>query len=83
MFCIPFFNVIFFPLYDLIKKTLIKRLDFKDKTFSLYATSAGVGGLLSNIMTNPLWVMRTRMQAEIFRGTSEAQYNSKYGQNMF
>jgi hypothetical protein len=44
----------------------------------LNATSAGIGGLISNVLTNPLWVMRTRMQAEIFRGTSEAQYKSMY-----
>jgi hypothetical protein len=49
----------------------------------LFAVSAGVADALCNLMTNPLFFIRTRMQSEIFRSLSEVKYKQRYPANMF
>lgn len=33
---------------------------------------------MSNLITNPMWMIRTRMQAEIFRSSGQLNYQRKY-----
>ena len=82
-FCVPFFNMIYFPLYETIKEESKARLGFEEGSFLLYATSASASGVICNCISNPLWMVRTRMQAEIFRSMSEDNYRSKYPINIF
>jgi solute carrier family 25 folate transporter 32 len=49
-----------------------------DDSFKLYSVSAGISGLFCNVVTNPFWVVRTRMQAEIFRSAAEEHYERMY-----
>lgn len=67
VFCIPLFHTIYFPLYESTKLYFKHTYDWHDNSFKLYSVSAGISGLFCNIVTNPFWVVRTRMQAEIFR----------------
>ena len=81
-FCVPFFNMLYFPLYEATKREFKARFDLNDKDFTLYAASATVSGVVCNCISNPLWLVRTRMQAEVFRSMSEANYRSKYPLNI-
>lgn len=49
----------------------------------LYALSAGLAGTTCNILTNPLWMVRVRMQSEIFNNSSMENFNKKFGFGLF
>mmetsp|Transcript_5426 Transcript_5426/g.8403 ORF Transcript_5426/g.8403 Transcript_5426/m.8403 type:complete len:87 (+) Transcript_5426:209-469(+) len=74
VFCIPLFNAIYFPVYEMLKKQFREKLGWTDDQARLYSLSAGLAGVCCNLMTNPLWLVRTRMQAEIFCTSSEEMY---------
>lgn len=67
--CIPVFNALYLPFYEHIKsefrtegdKTGFLGLNWREGDPKLYAVSAGVAGTVCNVVTNPLWVVRTRM----------------------
>ena len=82
-FCVPFFNMIYFPLYEAIKAEFKVKFKWQENDFMLYAASATVAGVICNCISNPLWLVRTRMQAEVFRSISEENYQSKYPLNIF
>ena len=50
----------------------------QDNSFALYSVSACLTGIFCNIVTNPFWVLRTRMQAEIFRNGKQEHYERMY-----
>lgn len=77
--CIPIFNTIYFPIYGEMKGAVQRSTSWKDGDVRLYATSAGLSGTICNVLTNPLWLMRTRMQVEIFKNVSQEHFNKKYG----
>lgn len=70
VFCIPLFHTIYLPLYEKAKIYFRDTYGWRDESFKLYAASAGMSGLFSNVITNPFWVVRTRMQGEIFRSAN-------------
>ncbi len=76
--CIPLFHTIYFPLYEKVKLHFKNDHGWDENSFKLYSLSAGISGLFCNVITNPFWVVRTRMQAEIFRSMCEDHYNLKY-----
>ena len=78
VFCIPLFHTIYFPLYERVKQHFKKTKGWQEDTFKLYAVSAGLSGFFCNVVTNPFWVVRTRMQAEIFRSPTQLHYESTY-----
>lgn len=78
VFCIPLFHTIYFPLYENLKLYFKRQYDWHDNSFKLYSVSAGLSGLFCNIVTNPFWVVRTRMQAEIFRNIETGHYDLTY-----
>jgi hypothetical protein len=53
--------------------------EWKEGDFKLYALSAGVAGSTVAVVTNPLVVVRTRMQSEIFYNTNDFHFQKKYG----
>lgn len=61
VFCIPVFNTIYFPVYDMIKTRLKKDYAFEEDSVSFYSLSAGLAGCVTNTITNPFWMLRTRM----------------------
>jgi solute carrier family 25 folate transporter 32 len=76
--CIPLFHSLYFPLYEGAKEFLSENYGMESNSFKLYALSAGWSGLICNVLTNPMWVVRTRMQAEIFRSESDHHFKRKY-----
>ena len=81
--CIPVFNTIYFPIYGECKQAISKSTGWKEGDIRMYTTSAGLAGTICNILTNPLWLVRTRMQAEIFQNESKVHYKDKYGRGIF
>ena len=77
------FHAMYFPLYESFKGYFRDTLNLKEGSFSLYGLSAVFSGVIINCITNPFWMVRTRMQAEIFRSMSEDNYRSKYPLNLF
>ena len=63
--CTPLFHTIYFPLYEGCKVYFKGNLGWHDNDFKLYSLSASISGIACNIITNPFWVVRTRMQAEL------------------
>lgn len=72
------FHTIYFPLYEKCKLYFKEKYNWHEESFSLYSASAGISGLFCNVVTNPFWVVRTRMQAEIFRSASQEHYERVY-----
>ena len=75
--------MMYFPLYENFKRFYKEQFVLEEGDFSLYAVSAVSGGVITNIITNPFWMVRTRMQAETFRAHTEEGYRSKYPPNIF
>lgn len=82
-FCSPMFNAMYFPMYEGFKKHFRESFELEEGSFRLYGCSAVASGLISNVITNPFWMVRTRMQAETFRSMCEQNYRSKYSLNLF
>lgn len=61
VFCIPLFHTLYFPIYEHQKLYFAKKYGWNENSFRLYSLSAGSAGLFCNIVTNPFWVVRTRM----------------------
>jgi len=84
-------NTIYFPIYEFTKNYLKTENDdlgflgyqWKDGDLKMYSASALAAGLAVRIITNPLFVVRTRMQAEIFTNTSDLHFKKKYGVGIF
>jgi len=72
--CTPLFHTIYLPLYEKIKNNCKNKFGWEEGTFVLYSISAGIAGVTCNFITNPFWLVRTRMQAEIFRSTCEVNF---------
>ena len=80
VFVIPVFNTLYFPSYEYVKTKLRENYGFNKNDTSLYSLSAGIAGTCCSVITNPLWLVRTRMQVEIFRNDCDNHYKKKYGQ---
>jgi solute carrier family 25 (mitochondrial folate transporter), member 32 len=80
---IPVFNTIYFPIYELFKSRLKQRFQWQENEIKLYSSSAALAGTMSNFITNPLWVVRTRMQSEIFDNGCQEHFNRKYNHGVF
>ena len=78
VFCIPLFHTLYFPLYERSKIYFSDTYSWPADSFKLYSVSAGLSGLFCNIVTNPFWVVRTRMQAETFRCAHQEHYERMY-----
>eukprot|EP00056_Hartaetosiga_gracilis_P020853 m.21614 g.21614 ORF g.21614 m.21614 type:complete len:382 (-) comp8741_c0_seq1:40-1185(-) len=67
LFTLPLFWAIYFPSYELAKE------EFASVGMTgplVHCASAMFGGLMSDFVTNPLWVVRTRMVSGIYHPSS-------------
>ena len=55
----------------------------KQGDVKLYAVSAGLAGTTCNVLSNPLWMVRVRMQSEIFNDSCMNNFRKKYGFGLF
>ena len=77
------FHAMYFPLYEGFKDLYRDSFALEEGSFRLYAVAAVSSAVISNCISNPFWMVRTRMQAEVFRSLSEENYRSKYPLNLF
>lgn len=82
LICTPVFNSIYFPLYEKLRLTFAEKFQQDKSSFKVVASSCGIAGLISSFITNPMWVIRTRMMAEIFKAQGVPDYEIKY-KNLF
>ena len=68
--CVPLFNMVYMPLYETLKKKFVEWYGFEEGSWLLYQSTATLAGAICNVLSNPLWLVRTRMQAEAFRTIS-------------
>lgn len=81
--CTPMFHALYFPLYEACKSYFHNNHGLEEGTFRLYGVSAVLSGIVINCITNPFWMVRTRMQSEVFHSQGEKNYRSKYSLNLF
>ena len=74
----PIFHSIYFPLYESFRWRISKYLNVDKSNLKVVALSSGSAGIICNVITNPFWLVRTRMQAEVFRHSSQIHYSRKY-----
>ena len=74
----PVFQSIYFPLYEKLRLEVSKTLNVDKSNPKVVAISSGSAGMIWNIITNPFWLVRTRMQAEVFRHSSQLHYSRRY-----
>lgn len=67
---IPLFNSLFFPIYEAAKTFYAQKGYSK---YSEYLLSTVTAGTICNIITNPIWVIRTRIMVQ-FLHPEERQY---------
>ena len=60
-FCTPAFHTLYFPMYEAIKLQCQSTLGWHEGDFYLYSMSAAIAGITCNVITNPFWLVRTRM----------------------
>ena len=70
-------------MYEAIKNKFKDLYGWQEGDYKLYSAAAGIAGISCNVITNPFWLVRTRMQAEIFRSSCEINYQREYPTNMF
>ena len=58
---IPIFHSLFFPLYESIKTKIIEKGHSHE---TAYLVGTMTAGSICNIITNPIWVVRTRLMAQ-------------------
>lgn len=65
LFTLPIFLAIYWPVYHSMKIVLAENYPHIP-SYMNHSMSAIIGEGLSSILTNPLWVVRTRIQTDIF-----------------
>ena len=74
----PMFHSLYFALYEKTKEALLNSPRFEENSLSLISIASGFAGAVCNFVTNPFWLVRTRMMSEIFRSSSESHYDKQY-----
>jgi solute carrier family 25 folate transporter 32 len=72
---IPFFHSLYFSLYYHVKNDIIPNYIDPRRTNLINFTSAVLTGLVTDTLTNPFWVLRTRIQSEFLHNPNEIKYN--------
>ena len=70
---IPLNYMIYFNCYEASKKIARKHLGDKNG-FLCFAIPSIVSGFITNFALCPLWVLKTRIQSDIYRGVHKSSY---------
>ncbi|KAG8461446.1 hypothetical protein KFE25_001050 [Diacronema lutheri] len=65
---VPVFWSLYFPLYDRMKPAVAHVLRTDTRSSGVHMFSAVSAGFAINVLTNPLWVVRTRLQTQALHG---------------
>ena len=61
------FWTVYFPCYDYAKIKLMEASGLPASSSLIHMTAAGASGLLTDVITNPFWVVRTRLATQTLR----------------
>ncbi|CAD8067703.1 unnamed protein product [Paramecium sonneborni] len=73
----PLFHSLFFPIYKWNKEIL--EIKYQISGFYNHAIATVLTGFLCDLITNPLWLIRTRMQTEYLHDHNHIKYKSVFG----
>jgi solute carrier family 25 folate transporter 32 len=68
LFTVPMFWALYFPVYNGVKEYLHDSTRLKHHEASLHCVSAITAAFVADVISNPLWVVRTRMMTDIYHG---------------
>ncbi|KRX07165.1 Mitochondrial carrier domain [Pseudocohnilembus persalinus] len=71
----PIFHSMFFSIYNYVKPKVEKHLNHKTNILQ-YVVASCSSGFISDVLTNPLWLVRTRMQVQFLHDQNCTKYNS-------
>jgi solute carrier family 25 (mitochondrial folate transporter), member 32 len=74
----PIFHSIYFPLYEKLRLEFSRDFNLPKHSLPVVFLSCGISGFVSNVITNPMWLIRTRMQAEVFKKDQNENYHRRY-----
>mmetsp|Transcript_6791 Transcript_6791/g.5937 ORF Transcript_6791/g.5937 Transcript_6791/m.5937 type:complete len:259 (+) Transcript_6791:15-791(+) len=74
----PVFHSIYFPIYERLRLHFSEKFGLEKSSLKVVFMSCGIAGTFSSILTNPMWMIRTRMQAEIFKSKGKPNYQNNY-----
>lgn len=63
MLTVPLFWAVYFPCYSAAKQFLLARCEERHKPLA-HMGAAVLGGFITDVVTNPLWVVRTRLVSQ-------------------
>jgi len=66
----------YFPCYDYSKSLISAATSTGADSPLVHMAAAGVSGLFTDVVTNPLWVVRTRLATQVFVSTGPPVYES-------
>ncbi|CAM9327682.1 unnamed protein product, partial [Heterosigma akashiwo] len=61
---VPLFWGIYFPCYEKVKRRLVKMGIGDKNSASVHLVAAVSAGFAADVVTNPMWVVRTRLQTQ-------------------
>jgi len=70
---IPLNYVIYFNFYEMLKARVRKLLN-AENTFLCFAIPSSLSGFFTNLVLSPLWVLKTRLQADVYRGIKRSDF---------
>lgn len=70
---IPLNYVIYFNFYEMLKFR-VRNLLKKENTFLCFAIPSALSGFFTNLVLSPLWVLKTRLQADVYRGIKRSDF---------
>jgi len=63
---------VYFPCYDYAKRSIATTLGRSPTSSIVHLSAAACSGFLTDVLTNPLWVVRTRLATQAMMGDGEA-----------
>lgn len=82
----PMFHSIYFPLYEIAKIHFSERFNAPTDSFKVVAYSSAMTGAFCNVVTNPFWLVKTRIQSEVYRIeniSSHQEHHSRQYRSIF
>merc|ERR1712224_580466 len=69
LLAVPLFWSVYFPVYQASRRALFDKVSWRPFMQNMFA--AVVAGAVADVVTNPLWVVRLRLQTLVFHNRAE------------
>lgn len=70
---VPLNYVIYFNFYEMLKLRVRRYLN-EENSFLCFAIPSTLSGFFTNLILSPLWVLKVRLQADIYRGIRRSDF---------